>query len=183
MESFPLSGPATSTAGPTPRFVGDLWWCTTTANGFTANTLYEHNGTSWNSVAAIRAVLGPTFATSTVSITPVDTWVTAVTLGSPLAAGGSYLVKAGTRLSVSAGDLCSARLLDVTNNVEIRSTSAIAPSGVAPFDFSIEYYGYAGTPSLALQVLDHTANAGNTTVTAQGGVANKQTFISALPYA
>lgn len=53
--NFPLNGPA-SAGGPTPRFVGDLWYCTTTANGFTANTLYEHNGAAWTAVTRGRLV-------------------------------------------------------------------------------------------------------------------------------
>jgi hypothetical protein len=44
---YPLTGPAESTAGPTPRFVGDQWFCTVAGSGFLASSLYIHNGTAW----------------------------------------------------------------------------------------------------------------------------------------
>lgn len=112
--TYPLTGPAESTRGPTPRFVGDLWFCTTTASGFTANSLYVHNGTAWVLVA-FAGSSGVGQMSGNVAMNVLNTFFGGPNTGSVGASGQVVLLRGTVSIAGQPGDNVTAKLWDGTN--------------------------------------------------------------------
>ena len=128
-----------------------------------------------------------TFATANVTMTAANTFFTAVTLGSPLVAGGSYLLMGNIVINdVSvANSRFTVEIRDTTNNVTIASIDSqntvlndVSAIAIPP----VVYSGYAGTPTIVIR----SESSGGTTdvviaaAAGTGATANKQTYITAV---
>jgi hypothetical protein len=148
-----------------------------TLNGGVTLGTPAYGQTSTGAVAL--TTIGPTFATSSTTMTNTNTWYTGATLGSALAAGGTYLLMCALSANTNVDDKVSIRLYDLTNSVEIVSGTFSPGSTWGCGSLVIPYFGYAGTPTIVVQANNATSSGQPIVATATNGATHMATFVAA----
>lgn len=129
-------------------------------------------------------ILGPTFASSTTTMTNANQDYTAVTLGSALVNGKSYKISGQVQVLASASDVVDAEIWDSTNSVSLANATwnNNISNGRVTFGFPpVTYSGFSGTPTIIIRV--RASQAGDVIQSASAQhTASKTTYLTAEQY-